>query len=164
MTSLRALLSGSSLAAALCLTSGSAQSAASTLTSIAGARTQIVAVLPTVGRLDLATTLKAAAAKGTRVYLITERATVTKGGYLLNVSHGPQSIQTFLYPGTLPEAWVLVDNAWAVTGAGLDQEGQATLNVLNDSAQLRRMTGWARQVTAAGPVRRPDLLKLRLGR
>ncbi|GGR15597.1 hypothetical protein GCM10008957_30430 [Deinococcus ruber] len=148
----------------LCSSFANAQRAASVLQSIAGARTELIAVLPTVGRQDLAVALKAAAARGTKVFLITEAASVHRGGYLLNVSHGPDSLRTYLYRGTLPEAWVLVDNAWVATGAGLDQEGASVLEVSQDAAVVQRLNAWARQVTQAGPISRPDLLKLHFGK
>ncbi|WP_229776069.1 hypothetical protein [Deinococcus ruber] len=145
--------------------SAHAQSTGSVVQALINARTEIIAVLPKVGCQDIAVALKTAAAKGTSVFLITERATVHRGGYLLNVSHGPESIQTYLYAGPLPSAWVLVDNAWVASGVTLDQEGvDVAPTISQDAATLRSLNTWARQVTAAGPIKRPDLLKLHYGK
>lgn len=140
---------------------GHAQGVSNALKSITEARREVIAVLPKVGRQDMAIALKQAATRGTKVFLITERASVKKGGYLLNVSHGPESIYTYLYPATLPEAWVMVDGAWYVTGPGLDMEGTLPITLSQDSAKRQQLLKWAAAITKKGPVPRVELLKLR---
>lgn len=140
---------------------GNAQSVSNALKSITAARREVIAVLPRVARQDMATALKQAAAQGTKVFLITERGSVKSGGYLLNVSHGPESIYTYLYPGTLPEAWVMVDGAWYVTGPGLDTEGAFPITVSQDVTKRQQLLKWSAAITKKGPVSRVELVKLR---
>lgn len=149
------------LVAALCCSPAGAQSVSDVAKSITAARREVIATLPTVGREDIAAALKAAAARGTRVFLISERRTVTGGGYLLNVSHGPPSIHTYLYAGTLPTAWVMVDGSWVVSGAQLDRQNGLGLTISRDPTTLKRLNTWATQITKSGPIPRMDLLKLR---
>lgn len=149
------------LASCLCASVAGAQTLADVAKAVQGARREVIAVLPLVAGEDLAVALKQAAAKGTRVFLITERTAVRSGGYLLNVSHGPSSINTYLYGGSIGVPWVMVDGAWLVSGAPLDGRGQGSLNVTTDQPTLQRMNTWATAVTKAGPVPRVDLLKLR---
>lgn len=145
----------------LCCSLAGAQSVSDVAQSIASARREIIAVLPSLGREDLAGALKTAAARGTRVFLIAQRSAVNSGGYLLNVSHGPQSIYTYLYDGTIPTAWVMVDGAWVASGPQLDRRAGPGLVVSRDPATLNRLSSWATQVTRHGPVDRVTLLKLR---
>lgn len=152
------------LALSLLGSAGAANTLPSSLQALTQARREIIAVLPTVGSEAFAQALKGAASKGTRVFLITERATVKRGGYLLTVSHGPPSIRTYLYPGRITQPWVIVDGAWGLAGPGLDQSAGGDLQVFQDSATLKRLNAWAQQVTKAGPTARPDLLKLRYGK
>jgi len=153
------------LGLALFTSAGHAQSSLGVVAAIQAARSEVIAVLPRVGRQDVAVALKAAAARGTVVFLITERATARRGGYLLNVSHGPLSIGTYLFAGALTTPWVMVDNAWVASGSALDQEGVTlTPSISQDAATLRRLNVWATQVTAAGPIKRPELLRLHFGR
>lgn len=145
----------------LCASSVDAQSATDVAKSIQGARREVIAVLPRVMNEAVAAALKVTAARGTRVFLITERATVKRGGYLLNVSHGPSGINTYLYPGEIPTPWVLVDGGWLASGAALDSDLAAPVAITREAGTLSRMNRWATQVTAAGPTPRVDLLKLR---
>ncbi|GGB61175.1 hypothetical protein [Deinococcus soli (ex Cha et al. 2016)] len=145
----------------LCASSVEAQSTADVAKSIQGARREVIAVLPRVMNEAVAAALKVTAARGTRVFLITERATVKRGGYLLNVSHGPSGINTYLYPGAITTPWILVDGAWLASGAALDADLTAPVAIIRDAGTLSRLNLWATQVTAAGPTPRVDLLKLR---
>ena len=149
------------LACSLLGSAGAADTLPPSIQAITQARREIIAVLPQVGSEAMAQALKTAAGKGTRVFLITERRTVKGGGYLLTVSHGPSSIRTYLYAGQISQPWVIVDGAWGLAGPGLDRSAGGDLQVFRDGATLQRLNTWARQVTKAGPIARPDLLKLR---
>ncbi len=131
------------------------------LQSIRGARREIIAVLPGVVREDMATALKAASARGTRVFVITRNSSVRSGGYLLTVSHAPGSLYTYLIAGEIPVPWVLVDGSWVVSGRALDQEGAGFVEVTRAAAKIAPLQTWAREITKAGPVSRVDVLKRR---
>jgi hypothetical protein len=149
------------LVLALCCSVAGAQSVSDVAKAIETARREIIVALPIVGRNDIAASLKAAAARGTRVFLITEARAVTSGGYLLNVSHGPKSINTYLYASRIPTPWIMVDGAWVASGDQLDTRSGAALTVTRDPAVLQRLNTWATQITKRGPIPRVELLKLR---
>lgn len=138
-----------------------AQRISDVTSAIASAQRELVVVLPRLQRTDIAKALKQAAAQGTRIFLIYPKANIKGGGYLLNVSHGPESIHTYLYAGTISEPWILVDGAWVVSGAGLESIGSGPISISRDPATLNRLTAWAQKVTAAGPTNRVDILRQR---
>ena len=139
----------------------SAQGVADVFKSITGARREVIAVLPKVAREELAMALKATAARGTKVFLITEQASVKRGGYLLNVSHGPGSIYTYLYHGILPDAWVMVDGAWYVSGPGLDTSQSRSVQISQDARKRQQLSLWVKNITQRGPIPRVDLVRMR---
>lgn len=134
------------------------------LKAVSTARREVVAVLPGVNRLDVALALKEAAKQGTVVKIITERARVRGGGYLLNVSHGPQSISTYLIDGRISQPWVMVDGAWVISGTALSQEGSGSLELTQGQANLADLKAWVAQVSRRGPVNRVDILRLYYGK
>lgn len=139
----------------------SAQGVSDVLKSITSARREIIAVLPQVASEGMAVALKQAAGRGTKVFLITERASIKRGGYLLTVSHGPNSIYTYLYPSRLPEAWVMVDGAWYVTGPSLDSAQSSAVQINRNPQQLKQLNAWATSVIRKGAVSRVDIVRLR---
>lgn len=150
-----------SLAVLLCACTSGAQSLSDVTRAIAGAHRELIVVLPQLARTDIAKAIKQAAAQGTRVFMIYPVANVKGGGYLLNVSHGPETISTYLFKGTIPAPWIMVDGAWLVTGAGLDDQAGLDLQVVQDRATLVRLNQFARQVTASGPTDRVEIVKRR---
>ncbi|CAM3406151.1 hypothetical protein DESA109040_11360 [Deinococcus saxicola] len=132
--------------------------------SLTGARREIIASLPAVGRADIAAALKKAAANGTRVFLISRESSARGSGYLLNVSHGPPSLLTYLKSIPTGTPFILVDGSWAAVGQGLDQEGGGAISLVKDAGTLKNLTVWATRITRAGPTARVDIVRLRFPR
>ncbi len=133
------------------------------LTQVSKARREIVAVLPSVLREDVAVALKAAARRGTRVFLIVEGSKARAGGYLLTVSHGPPSIYTYMV-GRITTPWIMVDGSWVASGPGLDSYADVRVTVIENPASLQQLTTWAGEVTREGPVPRIQVLKRYFGK
>lgn len=138
-----------------------AQRIADVTSAIASAHRELIVVLPRLQRTDIAKAIKQAAAQGTRVFLIFPKANVKGGGYLLNVSHGPTSINTYLYQGSIAQPWIMVDGAWIVSGDGLESGSGEPLIVNHDPTSLTRLSAWAQHVTAAGPTDRVEIIRQR---
>lgn len=149
------------LSTLLCASTSGAQSLSDVTRAIAGAHRELIVVLPQLSRTDIAKAVKQAAAQGTKVFVIYPAVNVKGGGYLLNVSHGPATISTYLFKGAIPSPWVMVDGAWVVTGAGLEDQRGQDFRVVQDRATLVRLNQWARQVTAGGPTDRVEIIKRR---
>lgn len=132
----------------------------STLKALQGARRQVIATLPAVVSEEVVKALKAAATRGTTLFLITNTRTLRQGGYLLTLSHAPGTVHTYLTDGAIPVPWIMVDGAWVASGAALDG-GTGDVTVSRDRAVLGRLNTWATSVTRAGPVPRVELLKRR---
>ena len=144
----------------LCAATADAQSAEALLTGIKTARREIVAILPVLGREDVAVALKAAAKRGTSVYLISERASLRRSGYLLNVSHGAPTIRTYLTSTPITNAWIIVDGSWAATGWGLESPNRPQdVRITTNRIDLSRTLKWASAVTRVPPVSREQIIR-----